>query len=252
MLRRAAMLLALSLASAPTFAADLRVYGPGGPQPAIEEAAREFGRQRGVEIAVVAGPTPTWIDRARADADLIFTGSETMMADMVVDMNGQLRASDAQPLYLRPSAILVRPGNPKRIRGIADLSSPGLRILVVNGQNQKGLWEDIAGRTGDIGMVRSIRANIALQASGSGVARQAWTDDKTLDVWLTWNIWQVANPKLADLVEIEPEHRIYRDAGIALTTRGRDRTIARDFIAFLQSRDGAAIFRKWGWIANVP
>ncbi|MEE9926165.1 MAG: hypothetical protein PBV01_22830 [Brucella anthropi] len=64
MLRRAAMLLALSLSSAPTFAADLRVYGPGGPQPAIEEAAREFGRQRGVEIAVVAGPTPT-LDRPR-------------------------------------------------------------------------------------------------------------------------------------------------------------------------------------------
>lgn len=237
---------------APVFAADLAVYGPGGPAPAIEEAAREFGRQRGVEIAVIAGPTPTWIDRARADADLIFTGSETMMAEMIAEMNGQLQASDAQPLYLRPSAILVRPGNPKGIRGIVDLGSPRLRILVVNGPNQKGLWEDIAGRTGDIGMVRSIRSNIALQPDSSGVARQAWIDDKTLDVWLTWNIWQVANPKLADLVEIEPEHRIYRDAGIAVTTRGRDKTIARDFIAFLQSRDGAAIFRKWGWIADVP
>lgn len=244
--------LILIFSAAPVFAAGLTVYGPGGPAPAVEEAAREFGRQRGVEIAVIAGPTPTWIDRARADADLIFTGSETMMADIVTDMNGQIRASDAQALYLRPSAILVRPGNPKGIRGVADLSSPGLRILVVNGPNQKGLWEDVAGRTANIGMVRSIGSNIALQADGSGVARQAWTDDKTLDVWLTWNIWQVANPNLADLVEIEPEHRIYRDAAIAMTTRGRDKAIAREFIAFLQSRDGAAIFRKWGWIAPAP
>lgn len=250
MLQRTIVFLALSFASVPTFAADLRVYGPGGPQPAIEEAAREFGRQRGVEITVTGGPTPMWIDRARTDADMIFSGSETMMAEFIATMNGQIQASDAHPLYLRPAAILVRPGNPKSIHGVNDLGRPGVRIVVVNGAGQKGLWEDIAGRTGDIALVRSVGANIALQAESSGAARQTWTTDPSLDVWLTWNIWQIANPKLADLVEIDREHLIYRDAGIAFTARGKDKSIARDFISYLRGPGGSAIFRKWGWLTG--
>ena len=53
-------------------------------------------------------------------------------------------------------------------------------------------------------------------------------------------------------VEIEPEYRIYRDTGIALTRRGQANTAAKEFIAFLQYSEGAAIFRKWGWIAGTP
>ena len=68
---------------------------------------------------------------------------------------------------------------------------------------------------------------------------------------MIWNIWQVANPKLADLVEIEPEYRIYRDAGVALTRRGRNNPQAQAFIDFLASAEGAAIFAKWGWVTTA-
>jgi len=34
---------------------------------------------------------------------------------------------DAYPLYLRPAAILVRPDNPKNIRGLRDLLAPRAR-----------------------------------------------------------------------------------------------------------------------------
>ena len=53
------------------------------------------------------------------------------------------------PLFLRPATILVRPGNPGHITGVADLLKPGHRVLVVNGAGQQGLWEDVAGRLGD-------------------------------------------------------------------------------------------------------
>ena len=35
----------------------------------------------------------------------------------------------AHALYLRPVAILVRPGNPKGIRGFRDLLAPGVKVL---------------------------------------------------------------------------------------------------------------------------
>ena len=171
------------------------------------------------------------------------------MTDFVGAFDGQLDPAAVQPLYLRPAAILVRPGNPGLIAGIKDLLRPGHRVLVVNGAGQNGMWEDVAGWLGDIASVRAFRSNIAAYAGNSALARQAWTEDKSLDAWLIWSIWQVSNPALADQVAIEPGYRIYRDAGVVLTQRGTARTEAKDFAAYLASADGAKIFAKWGWIA---
>ncbi len=246
------LLMAAAFASAiaacsPSFAAEpLHVYGPGGPLPAMKEAAAEFGRSHGIAVDVTAGPTPQWIDHAKADADLIFSGSEVMMSDFIAAMP-DIDPGSARALYLRPAAILVRPGNPEHISGVADLLKPGHRILVVNGAGQQGLWEDVAGRLGDIDSVRAFRANIAKVAANSGEARRAWINDKSIDAWLIWTIWQVANPTLADQVAVEPQLAIYRDTGIALTRRGEARPEAKEFAAFLGSPAASAIFAKWGW-----
>jgi accessory colonization factor AcfC len=140
----------------------------------------------------------------------------------------------------------VRPGNPTHINGLADLLKSGHRILVVNGAGQQGLWEDVAGRLGDIGTVRALRSNIVKVAGNSAQAKQAWTDDNSIDAWLIWSIWQVANANVADQVPLEPQYAIYRDTGIALTKKAQP--AAKEFANFLASPEGAAIFEKWGWI----
>jgi accessory colonization factor AcfC len=245
----------LSAAPAPPTAAQsvagntpvLHVYGPGGPLPAMKEAAAKFGREHHLQVAVTGGPTSKWLPGAKQNADLIYSGSEDMMAGYVTSLQGVLDPSTIVPLYLRESAILVRPGNPGHISGLDDLLKPGHHILVVNGAGQSGLWEDVAGREGDIGSVSKFRANIAVFAPNSGVARTDWIHDKTLDAWLIWNIWQKSNPSLAEVIRIDDRHRIYRDYGIGLTFRGESSADARTFIQFLQSPEGAQILEKWGW-----
>lgn len=245
-----------SLAPAET----LFVYGPGGPLPAIREAAAAFERRANLKVQVVGGPTPEWIVQARSNADVIFSGAENMMTDFIRQLGdtsggagphpGRIDESTVTPLYLRPVAILVRPGNPKRIKRFEDLLRPGIKVLVVQGAGQTGLWEDVAGRTGDIEVVRAFRKNIGAVASNSGAAKQRWTSDETLDAWLIWNIWQVANPGLAESVPVAERWRIYRDAGVALTVKGRPRPSAGEFARFLQSPEGARIFSKWGWLTS--
>lgn len=174
-----------------------------------------------------------------------------MMTDFAQAMEGRFDQAKVEPLYLRPLSILVRPGNPKNIKGLSDLFKPGYRIIVVNGAGQTGVWEDAAGRKGDIGSVRALRKNIVHYAKNSALAKQAWTEDKTLDAWLIWNIWQVANPTLAHVVPVEPEYVIYRDTGIVVTRKGEQSPIAGQFADFLKSSEGATIFRKWGWMAEA-
>lgn len=154
----------------------LNVYGPGGPAPAMKDAAKAFGDANKVTVNVVAGPTPQWVDKAKQDADVIFSGAENMFNDFAKALPGAFELRDAQPLYLRPVAILVRPGNPKKIRGFRDLLKPGVKVLTVAGAGQTGLWEDVAGRTGDISMVRAFRKNMVFpEAANSAAAKDQWT-----------------------------------------------------------------------------
>ena len=228
----------------------LRAYGPGGPAPAMREAARVFGEQKGIKVEITAGPTPTWKDQAMKDADLIFSGSEYMMTDFVQkDLPGLTDTSTIRTLYLRPSAILVRPGNPKGIKGIKDLAKPGVRILVVQGAGQVGMWEDVSGRTGNVKLVDGVRRNIGLFAPNSAEAKKLWASDLTYDVWLIWTIWQKESPASADLINTEPDSTIYRSCGIAITNRSERKVLGNEFADFLQSPAGQAIFVKWGWMA---
>jgi len=48
-------------------------------------------------------------------------------------------------LYIRPAGILVRPGNPKKIKSLKDLTKDGVRIVDVNGAGQLGLWRTWPG-----------------------------------------------------------------------------------------------------------
>ncbi|HEX7533787.1 MAG TPA: extracellular solute-binding protein [Syntrophales bacterium] len=228
----------------------LRAYGPGGPAPAMREAAKAFGDKKGIRVEINAGPTPTWKDQSTKVADLIFSGSEYMMTDFVQkDLPGLIDTATIRTLYLRSSAILVRPGNPKRIKGVRDLARPGLRILVVQGAGQVGMWEDVAGRTGNVKLVDAVRRNIGFSAPNSAEAKKLWSSDLTYDVWLIWTIWQKESPASADLINTEPANTIYRSCGIAITNRSERKALAKEFADFLQSAEGQEIFLKWGWVA---
>lgn len=247
----AAALISLLLNAALCAAGDgLHIYGPGGPYPAMKEAGEAFAKMEGTKVDIGFGPTSKWIEKAKDDADIIYSGAEYMMTDFIRLLDGRVDESTVTPLYLRPSAILVRPGNPRQIKDLPDLLKPGLQVLVVQGAGQTGLWEDMAGKLGDIETVRSLRKNIAAYAPDSASAKQAWSDNKELDAWIIWNIWQVANPGLADLVPVSDKYVIYRDCAIALTKQGKENPLAARFIEFVSSPEGAKIFAKWGWMAK--
>lgn len=56
---RASLVAALGLGAGTAIAAEgstLKVYGPGGPAPAMKAAARAFSEEHKVAVEVVAGP----------------------------------------------------------------------------------------------------------------------------------------------------------------------------------------------------
>ena len=243
---RAPLLCALLLAAANPAAADLALFGPGGPAPAMKEAAATFTAETGIPVSVTAGPAGKWMPDAQMQADAIFTGSQNMMDDFVV-AHGATLPETITPLFLRPSAILVRKGNPDGITGLRDLIERDLKFMVVDGAGQVGLWEDMIGRTRNIADMAAFRGSIDHLAPNSGAARSLWTEDDSFQAWLIWNHWQIDNPDIADMVPVEPDLVVYRDTSIVTTQKGADNPELAQFIDYLNSAAGMGIFAKHGW-----
>jgi len=85
----AILALAASGFAAPVHAQTaLNVYGPGGPGPAMQEAAKTFGATNAMTVNVTAGPTAQWVEKAKQDADIIFSGAENMFTDFAKALPG--------------------------------------------------------------------------------------------------------------------------------------------------------------------
>jgi len=223
----------------------VQVYSSEGPTPAMREAASAFSTNEAVKV--VGGPPPEWIERAAEDADVVCSSADFMMSDFIRNKALQVDPSTVTPLYMRPSAILVRPGNPKRIEDFPDLLQPGVRVMVVTGSGQTGLWEDMASRTANVQTVRKLRENIATYAANSTEAVRIWRERKDIDAWITWDIWHMPLRTESKLIPVSKDYRIFRQCSAALTSRGRDKPQAVRFVKFLASPQGASIFASWGW-----
>ena len=246
------LLASIGLHPMQALAQEVRVYGSEGPSPAVHEAAATFGEKNDVKVEVVSGPVTKWLDKAKEDADVIFCSAEFMMSDLIRAGELQIDPRTVTPLYLRPSAILVRPGNPKGIGDFPDLLRPGMRLMVVTGSGQTGLWEDMAGKQGDIRTIRHFRRNVVFFAPNSETAEKTWKEQPDIDAWVTWSIWHLPLHDHADLVPVSKDYVVYRQCNVALTTHGVENEQAGKFVEFLASPEGAEIFKSWDWITPAP
>lgn len=234
--------LALSFARAET---TMKVFGPGGPAPAMKKCASAFGKSKKVTVEVTAGPLEKWISESKT-ADLFYSGSENMM-DTFSEKISELDKDTIQTHYIRPSAILVRPGNPRKIQGVKDLTAKGLKVMVVNGAGQIGMWEDILGRLQSVKALNQFRANIAVATSNTGEAEKKWNEDKSIDAWLVFNIWGTRNPDTALIIPTEPELTIYRSMGTAISKNTQQKKLVKDFVNYLSESECSKIFQNEGW-----
>jgi accessory colonization factor AcfC len=220
------------------------VYGPGGPFGPINECGQMFGKQINLFIKVTGGPEGKWIEDAKKNADVIFGGAEYMLTSFAMKHPGMVDSSTRTELYKRGAAILVRPGNPKHISSLKDLTKSGIAILDVNGSGQLGLWEDLAGKQDLIG---GIQKNIRQSFENTALGIEAWKKDPQFDAWITYTSWYYRLKEITQAVKLPQVINAYRGTPVALTMGSQHKNKATQFIGFMQTGKGHAIFKKWGW-----
>src|SRR5271157_6503547 len=110
----------------------VKLYGAGGPDTAFRKVAEAFQKETGIKVEVISGPEPTWSKRAQADADIIWgTAEEEITA--LLETYKDFSSDQVMPIYIRPTILAVKKGNPKHIAGFEDLLKNGMRVVVTEG-----------------------------------------------------------------------------------------------------------------------
>ncbi|MBF7049326.1 substrate-binding domain-containing protein [Campylobacter volucris] len=228
--------------------ADINMYGPGGPHFALKEVAKAYEDKTGVKVNVNFGPQATWFEKAKKDADILFGASDQSALAIATDFDS-FDPKKIQPLYFREAVILTQKGNPLKIKGLKDLASKNVKVVVPEGAGKSntsgtGVWEDMIGRTKNIDTIKKFRNNIVAFTPNSGGARKLFLDQKA-DAWITWSDWVKANPDFGDVVSIEKDLVVYRTINVVAKNDSDKQT--QDFIKFLQTDDAYKIFKKYGY-----
>ncbi|EJV0564895.1 substrate-binding domain-containing protein [Campylobacter coli] len=221
------------------------VYGPGGPAPVLKELALKFEEKTKEKVIVTAGPTPAWIDKAKENADLIFSGNTSMMDDFAKKIPS-LSLENLSVLNVRPSGIIVRPNNPKNIKNFEDILKDGINVMVVDGAGQVGLYEDMALKNGKRENLVKLRKNIKVYAKNSKIAIDEWNKNSNIDALIIWSHWAKVLGDKALFIEDE-EATVYRLAEIIPTKKGLQNKQALEFVKFIQSKEAQKIWKKHAW-----
>lgn len=226
----------------------VKLYGAGGPHTAFRKVADVWEEKTGQKVEIIAGPEKTWSPKAQADADILWGTSEQSMTAFL-ETYKTFASDQVMPIYIRPTIIAVKAGNPKGITGFEDLLAPGMKIIVTEGagvSNTSGTggWEDVAGRLGRLSDVEAFRKNIVVFAKGSGASYRAF-GEQDADAWITWPNWPVTKDDL-EQVSIAPERTIWRDVNVALSPDADAQ--AQAFLDFLITDEAQQIMSTEGWL----
>lgn len=212
------------------------------PSIPLRRVAEAYARKTGIAIDVRAGRPESWLPKLRdgEPGDLMSCGAEFLL-DMA-EAEGILEPTSRRSLGVRRAALVVPRANPARIRTLADLAQPGVRVGIAAGGCTLGLWDEVATRAD---LAAPVRANITARANGCG-ALIGLLERASVDVAFGWhNFDRVSDTAV---IQLPQELQVWRSTGIGIIRETPHREEAEQFLEWLTSVEGRAPYRELGWL----
>ncbi len=252
--------------------------GTGSTGPQTEHASAPARPPQNVRLMVFVGaaskPPSSEAKEAFEKAypnitiDMTFGGSGTLLNQMTLEQIGDIympgsddymdKAEDKQAVapgtrkiaaYLVPM-ICVQRGNPKGIHSLEDLARPGIVV---------GLAEAGAVCLGDVadeilrsaGLEERVKKNVITYARSCDQTQQL-VQLGEVDAVIGWDAFKHWAPDDIDVVPIARQHVRVRNIPAAVSAYSEQPEAAQQFIDFLTSDEGKAVFAKHGYCVAPP
>ncbi len=230
---------------------DLTIFAASSLTDAFNELAKAFEVEN-PDVQVIlnfASSSQLAVQIAEgAPADVFASANENQM--QVAITAGQVAAADSIPFATNRLTILVPADNPAQISALADLSQPGIQlVLAAPGVPARQYTDQIVARL-DAAFAKSFYANLVSEeknvrlvtakvALGEADAAIVYNSDVTPDI--AGRVQQITIPDDQNVTAVYP---------IAPLTQAMQPALADRFIQFVGSSAGQKILVKWGF--GVP
>lgn len=227
----------------------LELFVGSATKPATEEVAKLFEERYEVNLELHFGGSGAMLSQMKLTGrgDIYFPGSSDFMEKAKED-GLVLPESEAIVVYLIP-AINVQKGNPKNIQSLEDLVRPDVTVAIADPETVcVGLYA--AEILDNAELSQSIRPKIATYAESCEKTAQLIAL-KTVDAVIGWRVFQYWNPDEIETVYLDPD-QIPRIGyvPIAISKASGQRALAQQFIDFVTSDEGKAIYAKWHYLTS--
>jgi len=229
------------------------IFCGAASKPATEEGVRIFQERFGVTVDVIFGGSGFVLSQMKLSkkGDLYLPGSSDFM-ELAKKERLVFPESEKILVYLI-SAINVQKGNPKGIYSLRDLTRDGVRIAIGNP-------ETVCVGTYAVEIIEKNLSPTQKERFKKNLVNYTESCEKTanvislkaVDAVLGWRVFQYWDPERIETIYLKPEEvpRIGY-IPIAISKFTHDKTLAQNFIDFLLSPTGKAIFRKYNYLMDL-
>lgn len=222
--------------SAPAAPAPVRVFAAASLTAPFTAIARAFEQQQGTKVELHFAGSPQLVLQLRegAQAD-VFASADQPNMQKVVDAGAAVAPVEFAQNQL---AIAVAKGNPKHLRGLADLARADLKVALCGPEVPAGTYARQAlgkqqlavASVSDEPSVKAVVAKVQLGEVDAGIVYA--TDVRGADV---------------EAVAIPPEQNVVASYPIAVLGSGANRGGGEAFVAFVRSAAGRAVLAEHGF-----
>jgi molybdate transport system substrate-binding protein len=245
----AALMISFTASCSKEQSPNLSVFSAAGAKPALDEISQKYQEKYGTTI------------------ELSYGGGGEVLNQMVLSRSGDVYVAPEQsfmetaaakeaiyPETIRSIAymipvIAVKKGNPLHILTLEDLAKPGIRLGVTRPEttllgkyapeifSQAGLTEAIGNNI----VTEAVRPDSLLTALVMG----------QVDAGIIWHFYQVQCPEDIENVYLPPEQLTgIGEMQIAVSVYSRNENAAQQFIDFVTSAEGQAVFKSLGYLVD--
>jgi len=230
----------------------LLVFAGAASKPPTEEAVALYEKKTGTKVEVVFGGSGYVLSQMKLakQGDIYFPGSSDYM-ELAKREGLVFPETEKIIVYLVP-AINVQKGNPHKIRTLKDLTKPGLKVAIANPEGVcVGAYAvEIIEKEFSPEEKSAFQKNLA-NYTGSCEKTATAISLKQVDAVIGWRVFEHWDPERIETAPLDPA-QVQRIGyiPIAVSTFTQNRQAAQDFIDFLTSPAGQAVFAKYHYFAT--
>ncbi|MFA5332211.1 MAG: molybdate ABC transporter substrate-binding protein [Methanoregula sp.] len=220
---------------------SLLVYGGAGLKSALNEIGEVYTEKSGITIQYNYGGAGTLVTQMNLTkkGDVFMPGSTVEFKNA----KSQGLVNDSKLVAYHVPVIVVQKGNPKNITSLEDFAEPDLKVALGD-TNATAIGKAATKMFNALNISAAVEKNVV---SRTPTINELVTIMKTGQADAAILTLDAYDPKTMDMIEIPLNENVVLITPIGATTFTTNATAANDYVNFVASDEGKAIFEKHGF-----